>query len=134
MIVIDASTLAKYILKERNWTDVKEYLKMDVYSIDHILKEVANSIWKHTFIFHRFSLEEGRTAFMVLLRICRDILVFEREEDYLDSAFKIAMEMGISIYDALYIAQADKYGALLTSDEKQRDVAQRMGIKTYFIR
>ena len=43
MIVIDESSLAKYIVKEEGWTEVKKYLiGEEVHSVDLIVKEVLN--------------------------------------------------------------------------------------------
>lgn len=58
----------------------------------------------------------------------------ESELDYLDTAFRIAVENSITIYDALYIAQALKHDAtLVTSDRKQAQVAERLGVKIHYI-
>ncbi len=39
----------------------------------------------------------------------------------------------ITVYDALYIAQAKEIGKLLTSDEKQRKTAKKLGVDVVFI-
>ena len=46
MIVIDASSLAKYVLHEENWEKVGKFIKKrrPLYSIDHIIKEVGNAL------------------------------------------------------------------------------------------
>jgi len=44
VIVIDASALAKFILREENWEKVYEILSTEVVSVDHVVKEVANTI------------------------------------------------------------------------------------------
>ncbi|WP_194840486.1 type II toxin-antitoxin system VapC family toxin [Hyperthermus butylicus] len=43
------------------------------------------------------------------------------------------MEYGVTLYDALYIAQARRKGELLTSDRKQAEIASRNGIKVYLV-
>ena len=135
MIVIDASSLAKYILKEENWIKVEEYLLREVCSIDHIVKEVVNSIWKHIVIFRRFSLEEGKTAYQLLNKIIDEgLILIEDERNYIDEALDIAIKNLITIYDSLYIAQALKYGELLTSDSKQAGVARKLGVKVHYIK
>ena len=50
MIVIDASALAKYLLREEGWTRVSRYVRerRPLYTVDHALKECANAVWKHT--------------------------------------------------------------------------------------
>ena len=64
MIVVDASALAKYALREEGWEVVAGYLKgaRPLYSVDHLLKEVANALWKHArarAVFPRFSAPSG---------------------------------------------------------------------------
>jgi len=45
VIVIDASALAKYILKEPKWEIIERYLvEYNVYSIDLIMKEILNAV------------------------------------------------------------------------------------------
>lgn len=134
MIVIDASTLAKYLLKEENWRDVEKYLVKPIYSIDHIVKEVSNAIWKHAIIRKYISKNMALAIYNVLKKfIDEEIIVLESQEKYVDKSFNIAVENGITVYDAMYIAQALKYGELLTSDKKQAEVAKKLNIKTIFI-
>lgn len=47
MIVIDASSLAKYILREENWELVRKHLAGEPCCLDLALAEVSNTIWKH---------------------------------------------------------------------------------------
>lgn len=44
MNVIDASSLAKYVLREKGWCEVRKVLEEESVSVDHVLKEVANAI------------------------------------------------------------------------------------------
>jgi predicted nucleic acid-binding protein len=54
-------------------------------------------------------------------------ITLEPEVKYIDKAFNIALEKGVSIYDALYIALAvDKKMPLLTLDRKQKNVASKL--------
>ena len=134
MIVIDASALSKYILGEKNWIEVENYLLKGLYSIDYIVKEVANSLWKHTVVFNRFSEKEYRVAYMILKKIVEEVIMLENQTRYIDEAVEIAFKNKITVYDSLYIAQALKYGELLTSDKKQVEVAEKLGIKVYYIK
>ena len=61
------------------------------------------------------------------------MIVLENELKYLDRAFEIALEHGLTVYDALYVAQAEKLGELLTSDEEQGEVASALGIAVYLV-
>lgn len=132
MTVIDASSLAKYILREVNWEKIREYLENEVYSLNIALVEISNAIWKHRVLYDRIS-EEGAMAAFEAVKILKDIVIFESFEGYLDNAMEISYDNKIPIYDALYISQAHKYGKIITSDKLQRDVAHKMKIEVEYI-
>jgi len=132
VIVIDASSLAKYILREENWKKVREYLLNEPYSLTLTLAEVSNAIWKHHVLYKEISDEDAKTMFTALKKL-KDVVIFEPFENYLKEAMKISIEEEITIYDALYLAQAKKFRCLLTSDEKQWKVAKKMGINVEFM-
>ncbi len=132
MIVIDASSLAKYILREDNWEKIREYLLNESCSLTLALAEISNAIWKHHVLYNKISDKEMEIMFNVL-KMLKDVVIFEPFERYLEDAMIISINEKITIYDALYLAQAKKYGNFLTSDEKQQDIAKRIGINTKFI-
>ncbi|RLE58737.1 MAG: PIN domain nuclease [Thermoprotei archaeon] len=136
MIVVDASTLAKYVLHEDGWEEVSRYIreKRPLYSIDHVLKEVANAIWKHTFIRKLITIEVALRLYDLLERlVISQAIILETELKYVRRAIEIALKYGITVYDALYIAQAEKYGELLTSDEKQGNISRELKIRVYMV-
>ena len=136
MIVIDASTLTKYVLHEENWKEVSSYIKerRPLYSIDHVLKEVGNAIWKHCILKGIINKSTAIKLYQSLLKLMEaKVIILEPEKIYLQKALQIALNQGITFYDSLYLAQAQKYGELLTSDEKQAKIAVKLGIKVYFI-
>jgi len=136
VIVIDASALVKYVLHEEGWDEVSRYIREErpLYSIDHVLKEAANAIWKHTFIRRIIATETALQLYELLEKLTvLQVIILEEELDYMRRAMKIALEHGITVYDALYIAQAKKYGELLTSDEKQEKISKKLGIKVHMI-
>ncbi len=134
MIVIDASSLTKYILREENWRRVREYLLDDPYSLTLALAEVSNAIWKHHVLYRRISKKEVEVMFEAVKKLREDVVIFEPFEGYLGGdAAKIAIDWRIPVYDALYLAQAKKYGGLLTSDEEQWKIAKKLGIKVEYV-
>ncbi len=134
MIVIDASALAKYLLREEGWESIEEYLVKGVYSVDHIVKEVANAIWKHVVIRRLATVDLGFKLFYALKKLADEgVIKLENQLTYLDKAMQIAFQYGITVYDALYIAQALKHGELLTSDRKQAEIARMLGVKVYLV-
>jgi len=134
VIVIDTSSLAKYLLHEENWSTIENYLVKGVYSVDHIVKEVTNAIWKHIVIRKLVTTDLGLKVFQQLKRLIDEgVIKLEPQIIYLDKAMEIAIRYSIPLYDSLYIAQALKYRELLTSDKTQADVAKALGITVHLI-
>ena len=137
MIVIDASALIKYVLYEENWEAVATYIweKKPLYSIDHIIKEAGNAIWKHCYIRKIIKQDEALKLYNALLKLVdTGVIVLEPETRYILIALKIALKYGITLYDSLYLAQALKHGEILTSDRKQAEIASKLNIKAYLIK
>ena len=135
MIVIDASSVAKYVLREENWELIeKRLLHDDVITLNLMLEEVLNAIWKHYSLLKTITLETVYAKKNILYRLVREeIIRIEHENKYLDHAFELALKDRVTVYDALYIAQAiEKQAKLLTSDEKQAKVAEKHGIETIY--
>ena len=136
MIVIDASSLAKYIIKEKGWLDVERYLlEEEVHTLDLALKEVVNVIWKQAILLHNISLEEAGEKYIALMKLVEgEVIALDDEMKYLKEAFETVLDMKITIYDALYVvkAKADR-AQLLTSDKRQHEVAQKLGIKAILV-
>jgi len=134
VIVIDASSLAKYLLREEGWKSIENYLVKGVCSVDHIIKEVVNAIWRHVVVRKVMDIDVGLRLYSVLKRLVSEgVVKIESQLLYIDKAAEIAFSYGISLYDALYIAQALKHGKLLTSDRKQADVARLLGAEIYYV-
>ena len=134
MIVADSSSLVKYLLREEGWLQIEQYLVQGVVTLDHSRKEVLNAIWKHHItrkIIDKDQAEELRKAFESL--IDAKIIIIEREEHYLEKAFDMALTHRLTIYDALCISQALRWGKLLTSDKLQGEIARKLGIETIYI-
>ena len=134
MIVIDSSALAKYLLREEGWRGVEKYLLKPTYSIDHIVKEVSNAIWKHAIVHGYISKDMALNVYSLLKRLIEEeIIVLETQEKYIDKAIEIALDNKITVYDALYIAQTISYGELVTSDKVQAIVAEKYGIRVNIV-
>jgi predicted nucleic acid-binding protein len=131
VIVIDTSALAKYLLREQGWLSVERYLAGGVYSVDHIVKEVANAIWKHSIIHGRINRELAFELYSVLRKLVGTVVVLEPQDKYLDEAVRIAFEKRITVYDALYVAQALDKGELLTADSGHAKAARSLRITVY---
>jgi len=126
--VVDASALAKYLLREEGWRSVERYLERGVYSVSYVVKEVANAVWKHSVVHGRIDASLALELYRVLKMLIGDVVVLEPQENYLDEAVRIAFENSVTVYDALYIAQALSKGELLTADTRQARVARMLGV------
>jgi predicted nucleic acid-binding protein len=60
-------------------------------------------------------------------------LVLESFAGYLTATIELGVKEKLSIYDALYLVQAQKYGYFVTSDDLQRTVAVKLGLEVVFI-
>ncbi|NJE06063.1 PIN domain-containing protein [Thermococcus sp. M36] len=134
MIVIDTSALIKYLLKEGGWREVSEFLRNsgDLASLEMALVEGANAVWKRYNLYKDISLETAQRI-LDYLHATKGIILYENPLQYLSEGEKIALEHKITVYDALYIAQALKYGTLATSDEKQGEIAKRLGVEVVYL-
>jgi predicted nucleic acid-binding protein len=64
----------------------------------------------------------------------KKVLRVEPQDQYIVQAFTIALESNIALYDALFIAQAMiKKATLITSDKRQFDIAQKLGVEATYI-
>lgn len=135
MSVIDSSALIKYLLREPGRKVVEHYLIAGVHSVDHLVKEVSNAIWKHAVLHKRISKKSARDLYMVLLKLIESgIIVVEPQEKYLKEAFEIALNHETTVYDSLYIAQAKaNHMELVTSDRRQADIARHLGVTAQYI-
>lgn len=135
MIVIDASALAKYILREQGWRDVESRMVEGVHSLDLVVKEVANTIWRHSIKLKRIEGDVAKEVFNVLMMLIKEkVILLDSQDKYIEQAFDLSLSHDITIYDALYIAQAKHIEAkLLTSDRYQAEVAERVKVETLFI-
>ena len=126
--MVDASALSAFLLREGGWIELAGYLANAV-APDHVVKEVANAVWKAA----RSSVlttQESRKAFSLPLRMAGRNLLLEPELKHLDRAFEISVAYGITVYDALYIAlELEKDLPLLTLDREQRRVAEALGVR-----
>lgn len=126
--MVDASALTAFILREEGWENLATHLVYSL-SLDHVVKEVANAVWKAAYLRRLISEDEARMAYSLLRKIVGKNVLLEPELDYLDQALKIALSWGITVYDALYLALAlEKNLPILSLDDRQRRVAKNLGL------
>jgi len=90
--------------------------------------------WKHAYLARAVEAETALKLCEAIVRLAKTrAIVLESELKYLERAFAIALEHGLTVYDALYVAQAEKLGELLTSDREQGRVAEKLGVAVHLV-
>jgi len=105
---------------------IKEYRKLKA------LEEIDSMLSDLSVLYGKVSKDQANRMFRALEKL-KEVVVFERFENYLKNAVKIAVDKKVTVYDSLYIAQAKKVGKLLTSDDRQGRIAEEFGIDVVFI-
>jgi len=124
--VIDSSALVKYFAREEGWERVRELILEGAITLDLAIKEVANALWR--------KVKRGVMSADVALEIIRDLSESKAvrvmgQDEYIEDAFRIALEYGITVYDSLFIVLAERLGVeLITCDEVQGEKAVARGI------
>ncbi|MDK2384349.1 MAG: type II toxin-antitoxin system VapC family toxin [Candidatus Korarchaeota archaeon] len=136
MKVLDSSFLVKLVLDEEGSDEAERSIKgwilggEGVCTLDLALPESPNAIWRRN-VRGELDEEECRKAAKDLLSILSRMKVYPAGELIME-ALSIAMRYEITVYDSLYLALAVMRGAdLATFDQKLRDVASEVGVKTF---
>jgi len=131
VIVIDTSAFTKFLLQEKDWQDVVQYIepKAQPYTVEMLFTESTNVIWKYVKK-NLISKEEGFEFFEDLKSIYEtQTITAENNLRYGNLALNIGFSHDIPIYDSLFIAQAQHYCvSLITCDKKQAAIADKMNI------
>ena len=89
---------------------------------------------EENYILADISIEKAFTLLNDLLEMKKTLLIVEPQDHYLNQALKITVENKISIYDALFIAQAiTKQATLVSSDREQCRVAEKLNIEVIYV-
>lgn len=129
MIAVDASVVAAFVLREEGWENLGAYLKRAV-SVDFLVGEVANAVWKACCVRGFLTPADAEKALALFKLLLGKNIVLRPSLDYLDRAFEISLKEKLPVYDSLYIALAvAEKVPLATLDEKQRGVAEKLGVE-----
>jgi predicted nucleic acid-binding protein len=121
--IVDASVAVKWVMAEEHGDAALRLLEcgLDLTAPAHWLSEAANAIWA---AFRRGDLVEQeaheRAAFLAATPITPVPL-----ERLVKDAMGIAVRLGVTIYDALYLALAEERGAMLVTDDQRLLAAAR---------
>ncbi len=126
MQVIDSSAIAAIVTEEREYEKLMTYLK-DGFTVDLAFKECLNVVWKKAYIFKE---DLNLDSALRKIKLLRKILTVLDQNDYLERSLDISMQHGIAVYDSIFLAAAlEENLALVTLDDKQRKVAEVLGIE-----
>jgi predicted nucleic acid-binding protein len=120
--VIDASVIAKLIMREENYVEAAKEVEADGETLDLAILEVANVILKY-YKREMLSAQEARERFEELKELSETLIIIDFKK-FLEQAFETAMATNLTIYDSLYIVSSNK---LVTSDVKQAEIAKQHG-------
>ena len=121
-VVADASVVVKWVIPER-YSDEASRLRDDhlsgdivVHAPDLILLEVASALRKYA---TRGLIGRDQAEEALLLISSAEISLERIDSELAHRALKLSLDLGVTIYDAAYIATALRLSApLYTSDEK----------------
>lgn len=126
-LVLDASVLAAFFIKEENHEKIKEQLvavkKLFAPSLWRF--EVSNVLWKKKEIQDEVALE--------IIKLIWKLDVNDIDPNlYINEAFRISREHNITFYDSSYIGMAKSLGiALWSFDRLQREISEKEDIKLF---
>jgi predicted nucleic acid-binding protein len=128
VIVIDASSLSAYILREEGSEEIAKHLREVTTSIELVAKETANAIVMAERK-ARVNKSQADAALIALRMLVDGAVRLHEQKELLVSSFEISRRENITVYDSVYIALAKKLGArLLTRDDTQAKAARSQGV------
>ncbi len=119
-VVLDSSAIVALFFKEDVSDKVEEEVDRfsEYYTVDQAFSEVANAAWKKVYVYGEdkdLSKQALRKAVEFVSKICKVV----DSLSLIDSAFDIALDVSITVYDALFVALASKLNEkLITTDDK----------------
>lgn len=121
-MVLDASVIAKLIMREENYEEAGRKILEDGETLDLAMIEVANTVLKY-FMRGEIKLAEAEERYGELVDLF-NVLDVKRATNFLGQAFEASLKLQITIYDSLYIVSSDR---LITADSKQAKAAMSLG-------
>jgi len=131
-LVVDASVAVKWFVPEIHHEAAGKILKSkwELLAPDIIWAEVGNSLWKKK----RRDEISAQEAVGILKDFKRFPIQTYGSKLLLDSAWYLAQEFGVSVYDGMYLALAiSRDCSLVTADRKFFDLFQKESIAFRFL-
>jgi len=115
MPVIDSSVYASVVVKDEFYGECKKYMVVKKVTLDLAFAEAGNVIWKHV---KMGRIKDAVKRAEVLKRLINTSKVYG-SKDFLIDAVKLAVKYDIAVYDALFVALAQRLNdKLVTTDRK----------------
>ncbi|ABM81175.1 type II toxin-antitoxin system VapC family toxin [Hyperthermus butylicus] len=138
MFVVDSSVYASILVRDEYYERARSFImkhgKYELVTVATAYVEVANTLWKHTYLLRRIpedSYRELRKAIVPL--ITASVTRIYEPTELLDEALDAAAEYQITVYDSLFVALALKTGAKLAGfDQKLRETLEAKGLKIVY--
>ncbi len=129
-VIIDASALVAYLLEESGFEKTRDLLAGGVDGPALLPVESTNAILEASKS-ERINRASAREAVEAMLGLLESNIEIHDEGDVLESAFDIAADHGLTIYDSVYLALAQKLqGSMASRDRRQIEAAKKLGIET----
>lgn len=130
--MLDSNILIKLVVAEKGSDKARVSIRKflgegyDLYTVDIALSEGLNAIWKHVKVHKDLNPEHARAAVTDLVEIYGKLRVLATRE-LCEEALERALASDVTVYDALYMAAAEKLrGQLYTADQKLYDEARKI--------
>jgi len=136
--LVDSSVFASIIVMDEHYERAKKFLfsvNAELTTVDLAFIEVANTLWKHTYVLNRIPAD----AFRVLADTIGPLIRSSTKRiyssvEYLRESLDNAMRFGITVYDAIYVTAALKHGCrLATFDERLDKALKSRGLDIIYI-
>ena len=121
-VVVDASVVVKWVLPEANRQAAIALLarveasEVTPYVPELLFAEATNAVWKQVALAKRMNAGDAADAINAILE---SPLRVEPMSNLMIPAFEIALGTGCTVYDAVYVALAERLDAtLVTADAK----------------
>ncbi len=129
-LILDSNIIAKLVLNEPNSKEARASIKgyskkgYSLYTVDIAFAECLNVIWKHATLLSDLNSEDTKSATEYLRKVFNGLNIIPTQE-LVDETINIAQTKKTPVYDALYIALAQKAnGTLYTADQKLCSLAK----------
>ncbi|MGC8515325.1 MAG: type II toxin-antitoxin system VapC family toxin [Thermoplasmata archaeon] len=122
--VIDSSILVKYVSHESGWEKAGDFVTSGT-TLGFALLETGNALWKKA-MRHEIALEDLKD----IVESLRSMVLVADDAPFLYKAIILAVKLKITVYDAMFIQFAlENEGELVTSDRKQAEAAELLGVE-----